>query len=204
MHVVILIAQAVTVVPPLADRLVGLPPGLLIDDGLVLRAILPPVVAYESLVHRIMNNGLDQILTEPLAAHLVLCTATPGYQSDLGSEATGIGLVGHGAGGTRLDDAFEDELDDRRLPLVGLERLRFLGVNEAEGDVAAVPEAFLGSTGHLAHGALTGQLPFELREAEQYVEDQHAHGVGCVEVLSGRDEGDVVRLEDLPELVEVL
>lgn len=88
-----------------------------------------------------------------------------------------VGLVGGGAGGAGLDNASIDEPDERDLLRVGLQRLRVFDVVVAERRMHAVPQSLLGPASHLAHRPLADQLTLELGEAEQDVQDQHAHGL---------------------------
>jgi hypothetical protein len=72
-----------------------------------------------------------------------------------------------------------------------------------EGHVAAHPEAPSTRGGDLVADTLAGDLALELREREQHVEREPTHGRGRVELLSDRDEGDVMRVEGLDDPGEV-
>ncbi|HZO30322.1 MAG TPA: hypothetical protein VFH48_30495 [Chloroflexota bacterium] len=194
MDVVVLVPQAAVVGSLHADGLVGVIPGRLVNDGLMSCRVEPSVVAKEPLVDGIAHNGGDHVLVKPLAADLLPGPITPRDRPQLRAVAPSVGLVRDGARRTGLDDAAEDEADDGDFLLSGPECLRLLLVVEAERYVATVPQALLSSSGHFRHRPLSGQLPLKLGEAEEDIQNQHAHRVGRVEVLGGRDEGDVVRL----------
>ncbi|MEZ5430169.1 MAG: hypothetical protein R3F31_03120 [Verrucomicrobiales bacterium] len=76
-------------------------------------------------------------------------------------------------------------------------------VGIAQGCPATVPQAFLGAFRDLVGDALRDHLPLELAEGKQHVEHEHSHRRTGVESLRGRNEVDLVLVEDFPELVEV-
>ena len=61
----------------------------------------------------------------------------------------------------------------------------------------------LAGSHHLVAGALGDDLPLELREGEQDVQGQLAHGAGGVQLLGHRHEAHAVAIEDLHHPSEV-
>jgi hypothetical protein len=70
MDVVVPVAEPIVVLTTVAERLVGLVPGLLVDDRFVPGRIELAAVADDAPLDRVADNGRDVLLVEPLAADL--------------------------------------------------------------------------------------------------------------------------------------
>ncbi len=158
-----------------------------LDDRRVFAGIGDPLVDGFAEINAVVQNLVDVALVDRLAAFRPHSLRSE-RQDQLGRRPD-------------AQEPLEDHSDGLRFGVVD-DELAVLDV-VAERRPAAHPHALLAGGGELVADALADHLPLELREGEQDVQGQPAHGRRRVERLRDGDEGDAVAIEDLDELGEV-
>jgi hypothetical protein len=172
---------------------------LRVHDRRVLAGVDLALVAGLARVGHVGEQAVQRGAGEGQAAALLAFAVAPALA---GPAAPGQ-LLDHRQQALPLQVQQEDGADLGRLVLVD-QQLAAPGVDVvAQQRVAPGPLPFPPGGGDLVAGPLGDDLPLELREREQHVEDQPAHRRGRVELLRDRRQGDPVRLEQLHHPGEV-
>ena len=107
----------------------------------------------------------------------------------------------------QLADGAEFEIQIKQCPndcrLIFIDNQLLIHGIVSERRKAAHPHVLLLGGSDLVADALSRNLALELGEGEQHIEGQSPHGIGSVELLGDRNEGNAAGIEGLDDLGEV-